>query len=291
MTILLLGQTGQVGHELLTALAPLGNLVAPDRNQFDLTNADSMRDSILRSKPDVIVNAAGFTIVDAAERHPELAMQVNGIAPGIIAECAKRAGALLIHYSTTFVFDGAKGEPYLETDTPNPINAYGRSKLAGEQAIRASGVDHLILRANWTYSSRRSNFVLAMLQLARSKTEVRVVDDQVGTPTWARIYAQANATMLRNLGRLRDNCGTYNFSAAGQCTRYQWAELLLALAKARAPGEWAKLTRTTNHEFANPAPRPLYTVTNSQKIRGALGIELEAWDVSTRKFFQELNLD
>jgi dTDP-4-dehydrorhamnose reductase len=144
--ILLLGKTGQVGHELLQTLAPLGTLLAPSRGELDLTRTESLRTTILNSRPDVIVNAAGFTNVDAAQAQPELAMQLNTMAPAIIAQAAKQVGALLIHYSTTFVFDGTKREPYTEDDLPNPINAYGRSKLAAEQAIRATGCDHIILR-------------------------------------------------------------------------------------------------------------------------------------------------
>ena len=287
-TILLLGKTGQVGHELLRSLAPLGTLVAPGRVELDITNPDSIRAVILDARPDVIVNAAGFTIVDAAEAQPDLAMQVNGTAPGIIAETAKSIGALLLHYSTTFVFDGTKREPYTEDDRPNPINAYGRSKLAGEQAIKACGGDHIIIRANWTYSSRRTNFALQMLELARSKAEIKVVDDQIGAPTWARVYADATAAMLKNLRQLREKCGVYNLSADGQCTRYQWAELIVESAKAlTGDGDgWARLARTTTKDYVNPAPRPLHTITNNNKIRDLLGVELTSWDTGIKDFMQ-----
>lgn len=282
-TILLLGKSGQVGHELLRALAPLGMLVAPDRAAFDLEDPDSIRRVIYEVRPDVIVNAAGLTIVDEAEAHPELAMKVNGVAPGIIAEAAKHIGALLVHYSTTFVFDGTKREPYTEDDKPNPINAYGRSKLAGEQAVRACGSDHIIIRANWTYSSRRVNFMLKILELARSATGIRVVDDQVGAPTWARSYAIATAAMIRNLPQLREKVGIYNLSATGQCTRFLWAQLIMESARILdgEHGSWATLARTTSRDYVSPAPRPLYTVTNSQRARDRLGIELESWETGT----------
>lgn len=288
-TILLLGKTGQVGHELRQTLASLGTLVAPDRARVDLANPDSIRSVILEIKPDVIVNAAGFTIVDEAESQPELVMQINGIAPGIIAETAKQIGALLVHYSTTFVFDGTQRVPYMEDDQPKPINAYGRSKLAGELAIQACGGDHIIIRASWTYSSRRTNFVLKILELARSKQQINVVDDQIGAPTWARAYAVATAEMLKNQGQLREKCGIYNLAAQGICTRYQWAELIVDCA-AKLTGArdgWANLQPTTTKAYADPAPRPLYTITDNRKIRESFGIELASWDADVQNFIHD----
>jgi dTDP-4-dehydrorhamnose reductase len=284
-----LGKTGQVGHELLQTLAPLGTLIAPGRERFDLADADAMRALIREVQPDVIVNAAGFTQVDAAEAQPELAMRVNGTAPGIIAETAKQIGALLVHYSTTFVFDGTQRAPYQENDSPRPVNAYGRSKFAAEQAIEACGGDYIIVRANWTYSSRRTNFVLKMLELARVNPVINVVDDQTGAPTWARDYALATAKMLRNPCKLRDHAGVYNLSAAGLCTRFHWAEKIIEFAK--TPSEqhegWARLTHTTTQVFGVPAPRPLYTLTDNSKIRDTLGIELEPWHVRLRAFMDQ----
>jgi dTDP-4-dehydrorhamnose reductase len=288
-TILLLGKTGQVGHELQRSLAPLGTLAAPERAQLDIADPDAIRAMMRQVRPDVVVNAAGLTNVDAAEAQPELAMQINATAPGVIAEVAKSIGALLVHYSTSFVFDGGKREPYTEEDRPNPINAYGRSKLAGEQAIQACGGNHIIIRANWTYSSRRTNFVLKMLELARSKTEIKVVDDQIGAPTWAREYADATALMLKTQPHLRERSGIYNLSAGGQCTRHEWAALIIESAKTLtgAPGGWAALARTTTREYAILAPRPLYTVTNNNKIRDMLGVALKSWGASMTKHMQE----
>lgn len=287
-TILLLGKTGQVGHELQQSLPPVGALVAPARDEMDLAQPASIRATILQVKPDIIVNAAGLTNVDAVESQPAQAMQINAEAPAIIAATARQTGALLIHYSTTFVFDGTKGSPYTEDDPPNPINAYGRSKFAAEQAIQASHCDHIILRANWTYSGRRTNFVLKVLELARSSPEIRVVDDQIGAPTWAREYAQATAAMLANPRRLRDNGGIYNISAEGLCTRYQWAERILQAASAldHAREGRAKLSRTSTPEFPVQAPRPLYTLTNNRKIRDVLQIRLRAWDERLDAFMQ-----
>lgn len=287
-TILLLGKTGQVGYELVQSLAPLGTLIAPERARVEFEHADSLRAVILETRPDIIVNAAGFTLVDAAQADPARAMQVNGVAPGVIAEYAKQIGALLVHYSTTFVFDGTKRTPYTESDAPHPINAYGVAKLAGEQAIQACGGDHIILRANWVYSSRRTNFVLKMLELVQANQPISVVDDQVGMPTWARAYALATARMLKNPRHLRDHCGVYNLSATSPCTRYEWAERIVEYARQLAGGESSSaLLRTTTAQFPMPAPRPLYTATDNGKIRDVLGIELEPWDVMLREFMHD----
>lgn len=288
-TFLLLGKTGQVGHELLHSLAPLGTVAAPAHGELDLADAGAIRTAISEIKPDVIVNAAGFTNVDAAQSKPGLAMQLNAAAPGIIAGLAKQVGALVVHYSTTFVFDGSKRVPYTEDDTPGPINAYGSSKLDAERAIQASGCDHIIIRANWTYSSRRTNFVLKVLELARTLPEISVVDDQFGAPTWAREYAAATAAMLEDPRRLREHCGIYNLSARGQCTRYCWAERIIAAAKLHSGSDigWANLVRTTTAAFPVQAPRPLYTLTNNRKIRDVLGIELKSWDTSLDEFVHD----
>ncbi len=287
--ILLIGKTGQVGHELERTLQPLGELIAPDRNTLDLTNPDSIRRIIRESRPDAIVNAAGFTIVDDAESQPELAMQLNGTAPGIIAECAARSGALLIHFSTTFVFDGSKREPYTENDAPNPLNAYGRSKLAGENAVMSACSRHLILRANWVYSERRSNFVLAILKLARRDRELTIVDDQYGSPTWAGDYAEATARLLRTPERVSDNPGIYHLSARSSCSRMQWARKIIDTAKTvRGDIPWASLRPTTSALYPHPAPRPLYTITSNRKMEQTFGINLPAWDDRVDEFVRTL---
>lgn len=290
-TILLIGKTGQVGFELERALRPLGHLIAPGRADLDLTSADSIRRAVLAAKPDVIVNAGGFTIVDAAESAPDLAMQLNGVAPGILAECAAEAGALLIHYSTTFVFDGTKHTPYTEEDLPNPVNAYGHSKLAGERAVTAAGGKSVILRASWVYSDRRTNFVLAMLRLARERSELAVVDDQIGSPTWARDYADATATLLGDIDRLRECPGIYHLSANSYCSRLQWAQRVIDSAKAASGlgSGWATLRPTTTALYPHPAPRPLYTATSNQKIKLTFGITMPAWDERLDTFMQTLN--
>jgi len=287
--ILLIGKSGQVGHYLLQTLAPLGELIAPERTQLDFTRSDSIRTAIREARPDVIVNAAGSTIVDQVEREPAPAMQINGVAPGIVAEEARRCGALLVHYSTVFVFDGTKRAPYLEEDAPNPVNAYGRGKLAGEDAIAAAGGDYLILRASWTYSDRRSNFPLALLKLAREKNELAVVDDQVGSPTWARDYAQTTADLLQHTDRLRKNTGIYHLSSAGQTSRYQWAREIIELAREYTGKQsgWATLRPIDSHEYPHVASRPLHTVVNNDKFHAAFGIRMSNWEEQLRAFMRE----
>nr|WP_255210519.1 dTDP-4-dehydrorhamnose reductase [Methylogaea oryzae] len=196
MNILLTGKDGQVGWELQRALAPLGKVVAVGRDALDLADADGIRRVVRDVAPRLIVNAAAYTAVDKAESEPELAMAINGIAPGILAEEARRLGAGLIHYSTDYVFDGAKQGEYAEDDTPNPVSVYGQTKLAGERAVSSSGAEHLIFRTSWVYGLRGRNFLLTMLRLARERAELRVVADQVGAPTWSRMIAEATAIVV-----------------------------------------------------------------------------------------------
>ena len=191
--ILLTGKTGQLGWELQRSLAPLGELVTPDHAQMDLTDPDAIRNVIRAVSPDIIVNAAGYTTVDKAEVERDLAYKINAIAPGIMAEEARRAGALLVHYSTDYVYDGTKRTPYIESDATNPVNFYGQSKLAGEHGIAAVDCRHLIFRVSWIYSVRGPNFVLTMLRLAQEDRNISVVTDQVGCPAWARSLANNTA--------------------------------------------------------------------------------------------------
>lgn len=291
-TILLIGKTGQIGFELERALAPLGKLVAPCRGELDLTQHDSIRTMIRATRPDVIVNAAGFTIVDDAENQVDTAMALNARAPEIIAECARSINALLVHYSTTFVFDGGKQSPYVEDDITNPVNAYGHSKLAGERAVIAAGGHSLILRANWVYSARRSNFALAILKAAREKAELSIVDDQTGSPTWARDYSDATASLLKNTKKLRDNPGIYHLSAESHCTRLQWAEKLISCAKRVCGSDdgWARLRPTTTAQYPHIAPRPLNTVTSNRRIHETFGVRMPVWEDRIEAFVRSLPL-
>jgi len=289
LRILLIGKTGQVGHYLLRSLARVGHVIAPDRNGLDLSRSASITGAIRATRPDVIVNAAGLTLVDQVEREPDAAMQVNGVAPGIMAEEARRCGALLVHYSTTFVFDGAGRKPSLEDDASNPVNAYGRSKLAAEGAISAVGGDYLILRAGWTYSQRRSNFPLALLKLAREKKSLSIVDDQMGAPTSARAYADTTAQLLKKPDRARAHSGVYHLSSSGQTTRYEWAKKIIELAQEHEQGDslWAALHPIPSTDYPHVAPRPLYTVVDNSKIRAVFGIQMGAWEDQLKAFVRE----
>ncbi len=287
-TILLTGRTGQVGHELVSALAPLGRVIAVGREQLDLTQPDSIVRCVRNAAPDIIVNAAGYTSVDGAESAPELARQVNATAPGILAEEARRTGALLVHYSTDYVFDGTLHRPYTEDDAPNPINTYGRSKLAGEHLITQAGCAHLILRASWIYSSRGSNFVLSMLKLAREKPELRMVSDQIGSPSWARALAMATRELLDRAGAASDTSGIYHFSAPDTVSRLDFALRIIELARkiALQPDNWARISPTTTAEFPLPAQRPLRAVTSKDKLQRVFGIRMPGWEKQLTDFFR-----
>lgn len=286
LRILVPGGTGQVGWELQAALAPLGAVIAPDRRRMDLANPDSIRRAIRDAKPDIIVNAAAYTAVDKAESEPDLAMQVNGVAPGIIAEEAKRLGAILVHYSTDYVFDGELDRPYTEEDVANPINTYGKSKLAGERAIEAVSGVHLILRTSGVYSARGSNFVLTILRLSRERPEISVVDDQSGSPTWARALAQATADLLSKHDTFPHLGGIYHLSAAGYVSRYDFARAIIREAReisCVAQG-WADVKAISTALYPLPARRPRRPHIDNEKIRRASGIAMREWRDQLRAF-------
>jgi dTDP-4-dehydrorhamnose reductase len=290
MTVILLsGGTGQVGSELKTALAPDGRVIAPGRDRMDLENADSIRAALRDARPDVIVNAAGHTIVDRAEVEPELAMRVNGVAPGIMAEEARRAGALFVHYSTDYVFDGELDRPYVEADEPHPVNAYGKSKLAGERAVQAAGGAYLILRTSWTYGSVGTNFVRTILRLAREKPELAVVNDQVGSPSWARALAQATAVLVRRRALAAANSGIFHLSASGHVSRFEFARYVIDAARSLSgtPDGWAAVRPITSAEYPLPARRPRRPVTSKEKIKRVFGVEMPAWQDQVRAYLRE----
>jgi len=287
--ILLTGKTGQVGWELQRALAPLGNLIALGRGGMDLTNPDSIRAAIRNARPDIIVNAAGYTTVDKAESEHDHAMLVNAVAPGIIAEEAKRVGAPLVHYSTDYVYDGKQRQPYTEDDEPNPLNVYGRSKLAGEYAIQAVNGTHMILRTSWIYSERGNNFVLAILRLAREKPVLSMVNDQAGSPSWARALAEATAGLLRRKNLIQGHGGIYHLSASGHTSRYEFAAAIIRIAKdiSRTAEGWAYLEPIICDEYPQPAKRPLNPITDKHKIGRVFGIEMPDWESQLRLFLSE----
>ena len=268
MRILLTGRDGQVGWELERLLLPLGEVVATDRARLDLSRTETLRDRVREINPDLIVNAAAYTAVDKAESEPALAMRVNGEAPGIMAEEAKRLGALLVHYSTDYVFDGEKRSPYLEDDAPHPLGAYGRTKLEGERRVAASGCRALLLRASWVYSpSRGRNFFRTIAGKALAGERLRVVDDQVGVPTPSEFLASLSLRLIRD-----GATGVYHAVPSGETSWHGFASLVVEKVGARVPVE-----PIASSEFPTAAVRPRYSVLSNARLAARLGAPLPDW--------------
>lgn len=283
MKILVTGKDGQVGARVAHALSSVGRVQALGRANMDLTDPDAVRRTVRELHPEVIVNAAAYTAVDRAESEGRIAECVNATAPGILAEEAKRIGSLLVHYSTGYVFDGTKRGAYDEADTTNPINEYGRSKLSGERAITAVGGDFLILRTNWVYDLRGRNFLQTVLALATERDVLHVVDDQVGSPTWAYAIAEVTADILRDCRHARDASGIYNFTAAGSASRHAFAERALALANNLGMATATpRLVRIRASDFPQPAARPLNSVLAGRKLHSIFGLRLPPWEDQLR---------
>ena len=273
MKIMLLGSSGQLGWELRRSLAPLGVITALGRAgsgslQGDLAKLDELARTVRSLKPGIIVNAAAYTAVDQAEAHAQTAEIVNAAAPEVLAYEARAIGAWLVHYSTDYVFDGEKNEPYVEKDATCPINAYGASKLAGEQAIVASGCRHLILRTSWVYGPRGRNFYLTMLRLAKERPELRVVDDQVGAPTSSLEIARATATLLA-----KGSQGLYHMTAAGETTWCGFARAILERAGSATP-----VVAIRAAEYPTPAQRPRNSRLDCSRLRTVTGVAPAAWE-------------
>ena len=290
-SILLIGNNGQVGWELQRTLATLGNVMVADqvntRLALNLADPDSIRSVVREVAPDLIVNAAAYTAVDKAEEEPELAMTVNGTAPGILAEEAKQGGAALIHYSTDYVFDGSADSPYSEKDQPNPINVYGRTKLAGDQAIEGVGGSYLILRTSWVYGARGQNFFLTMLRLAKERESLKIVDDQIGSPTWCRMIAECTAQILASApvldgnldikAHLADHAGVYNLTSSGSTSWYGFARAILDMTATGKQRKLHELLPIPTSEYPVPAPRPIYSVLSGDKLRDTFGLVMPEW--------------
>jgi dTDP-4-dehydrorhamnose reductase len=275
--ILLTGKNGQVGWELAQALAPLGEIIAFDREGLDLAVPDQVVSVVRSARPEVLINAAAYTAVDRAESEPEAAYAINAAAVAILAEEAKRVQALFIHYSTDYVFDGTKDSPYVEEDRPSPLNAYGRSKLAGEQAIHDIGGAHLILRTSWVYSARGKNFLLTIRRLLQEKNEIRVVSDQIGAPTSARGLAEATAELLRLHGAaaLGDARGIYHATTSGSTS---WHGFAMEIARLERPGAPARIVPISTSEYPTPARRPRNSRLSNEKLLRRFGVALPKWE-------------
>jgi dTDP-4-dehydrorhamnose reductase len=265
--ILLTGRNGQVGWELERALPALGEVIATDRAALDLADPDAIRRVVRQTKPDVIVNAGAYTAVDKAESESDLAMQINGVGPGVLGEEAKRLGALLVHYSTDYVFDGAQKAPYREDGSPNPLNVYGKTKLEGEQRIAQSGARHLLLRTSWVYAPRGKNFFLTIANKATRGEPLRVVNDQRGAPTEASFIADISCKLLE-----RSAEGTFNVTASGEASWHEFASAIVTRLGART-----SLQAVPSSAYPSATRRPAYSVLDLAKVSRALGVPPPAW--------------
>lgn len=283
--ILILGCHGQVGWELIRTLSPLGQIIAHDRDTFDLSSKDATYRMLHEIKPDIVVNAAAYTAVDKAETDSEACMTINGHAPKILAEEAKKLNALLIHYSTDYVFDGNSKHPYKENDQPNPLNVYARSKLIGDQAILSSGCPHVILRTSWVYGSRGQNFLLTMLKLAQQRDLLKIVDDQIGAPTWSRMIAESTAQVI---ARYQGQNGLYNLTSSGNTSWYGFAKSIFDLYSAKKNLKVPQLFSIPSSEYPVPAKRPKNSLLDNQKLFSEFGIALPDWREALSMCLEEL---
>jgi dTDP-4-dehydrorhamnose reductase len=291
--ILIFGRIGQVGYELRRTLAALGPVTCVDYPEVNLTDPHSVRRWITDSKPLIIVNAAAYTAVDKAETEFDLAHKINGIAPAIMAEEAKKTGALLVHYSTDYVYDGAKTSPYTENDATGPLGAYGRSKLAGDQAILAADGNHLIFRLCWVYGGRGNNFLLTMMRLAREREILRVVADQFGSPTWSRMIAEATALALKQVIDEHDfhaKRGVYHLCASGQTSWHGFAKSIVDSLPA-AQRKCRKVEAIATADYPTPAKRPAYSVMCCDKFERTFSLRLPSWESSLGEVIEELHLE
>lgn len=292
MRILLIGKNGQLGWELARVLAALGPLQALDLPEVDLAEPETVRPLVREGRPDIVVNAAAYTAVDLAESQADLARRINGIAPGLLAEEAAGLGATFIHYSTDYVFDGTKQTPYTEEDTPRPLNIYGRTKLEGEQAVEAAGGAYLILRTSWVYSLRGSGFVSKVMNWARSQDEMRVVEDEVASPTWARMLARATAQILAAadtlaVPRMKEKRGVYHLAGAGAASRLEWAREILACDPRPQEHRVREIQAAHRSDFPTPAERPAYSVLDCKRAEEAFGVKLPPWREALRLAMSE----
>lgn len=291
--LLIVGAAGQVGTELLRSFRDFGDITAADRKSVNLAVADETRDLVRRIAPDIILNAAAYTAVDRAESEPEIAMAINALAPHVLAEEAKALGALLVHYSTDYVFDGEKNGPWSEVDEPNPQNAYGASKLAGERAILEVGGKHLIFRTSWVYSAHGSNFLLTMLRLARQRDSISVVDDQFGAPTTAAELANATRTIVQGVmsGRLggpEDWAGLYHMTCLGSTTWCGFARGIFDRAGKLLDGKVPIITPIPSKDYPVPAKRPRNSVLSNAKLQSQFNLQLAPWETALDAVMQEL---
>jgi dTDP-4-dehydrorhamnose reductase len=298
MKILLLGKNGQVGWELQRSLAPLGDVLALDRHSTeadggcgDLSQLVALRKTVLAVRPDVIVNAAAHTAVDRAESEPDLARTVNALAPSVLAEAAHAVGALMVHYSTDYVFDGSGRTPWAENDTNGPLSVYGRTKLEGEQLIAGACARYLIFRTSWVYAARGGNFAKTMLRLASERDRLTVIDDQWGAPTGAELIADVSAHAIRQAAQNSRLFGTYHLAAAGETTWNGYARFVLDTARKIKPDlalKAGEVARVPTSDFPTPAQRPFNSRLNTALLRSTFGLSLPPWQTGVRRMLAEI---
>ena len=295
--ILLLGAGGQLGTELRRAFGDQ-DVLALDRSAADLSQPESLRALVREASPSLILNAAAYTAVDRAESEPESADIVNHQAPRVLAEEAEQSGALLIHYSTDYVFDGSKAGPWEETDVPRPLNIYGASKLAGERAIASACAQHLILRTSWLYAAHGHNFVRTMLRLGREKPELKIVNDQWGAPTSAAALARATRLIVDRLESARETqhqapdpaqwAGIYHATCSGKTTWYSFAEAIFREASRHNNHGWARLRDIPGKDYPTPAQRPLNSVLSNHKLQERFHVHLPEWQDALLEVMEQI---
>ncbi len=291
MKILLFGKNGQLGSEFQRMLPQLGNLTSLDYEDVDLHDIHAVQQTLNELKPDLVVNASAYTAVDRAETEQETAMTVNALAPGAMADWTRKSGAVLIHYSTDYVFDGRKGSPYVGSDPANPLNMYGKSKLAGEENIQQAGGAYLILRTSWVYSMGSAGFVSKVLEWARKNETLKIVSDQVSNPTWAHELAEATFSLVTahrdNLQDvIKERRGLYHLAGSGYASRYEWARQILANDPHRTEQLVRSIEPVSSEEFPTPAARPSFSALDCSKFSQIFGFSLPDWSVSLRKAMQ-----
>ncbi|WP_321919200.1 dTDP-4-dehydrorhamnose reductase [Paraburkholderia tropica] len=290
-TFLVTGKGGQVGFELRRSLAPLGRVIAFDRSQCDLVDVDALRRIVREVRPDVIVNAAAYTAVDKAQGDEATAFAINAVAPGVLAEEAKALGATLVHYSTDYVFDGTKGSPYVETDTPAPLSVYGQTKHAGEKAVLETGADAFVLRTSWVAGAWGGNFAKTMIRLARERGALRVVADQIGAPTTAALIADVTTHIVRSHRLSRVPTGIYHLTAAGETSWRDYAVEVLRCAQSLGVELEVRpddVQGIATSEYPLPAPRPQNSRLNTSKLRDTFGLHLPDWQSGVRHLIETI---
>ncbi len=289
--IVVTGKSGQIGYELERILSLLGNVLPVDLADVDLSQPDKITSFMREHKPDIVVNSAAYTSVDTAEEKEAFAMQVNGIAPGVIAEELKKTGGLMVHFSTDFAYDGEKKAPYHENDPVNPLSVYARSKIAGDNAIIDSGVKHLIFRTSWIYGARGKNFLLTMLSMCKERAELHIVNDQLGAPTWARALAEGVGLILSQKQAFDPSySGLYHMTCAGKVTWYEFAVQISKYYEFKTKRRVAIYPVSTG-QYPMKALRPKYSVLDNHKLNAAFGVVMPDWMISFKQVMQDMGYE